>query len=103
MESGQKGAQIPWTAAGNNIEDPVVLKITEGGGKTLPLVKGVLVDTENPRALKTEVSEVLCLGRLCFSSVGLDFAMRGSAQQFPPSRGVMGARSPHSIGVSLIC
>ena len=53
FESGQKGSQIPWTAAGNNIEDPVVLKITEGGGKTLPLVKGVLVDPENPRALKT--------------------------------------------------
>ena len=25
------------------------------------------------------------------------------AQQFPPSRGVMGARSPHSKSVSLIC
>jgi hypothetical protein len=24
-------------------------------------------------------------------------------QPFPPSRGAMGARSPHSIGVSLIC
>ena len=53
LESAQKAAQIPWTAAGNNIEDPVVLKITEGGGKTLPLVQGVLVDTENPRALQT--------------------------------------------------
>ena len=53
LESAQKAAQIPWTAAGNNIEDPVVLKITEGGGKTLPLVKGVLVDPENPRALQT--------------------------------------------------
>jgi hypothetical protein len=27
---------------------------------------------------------------------------RGSAQRFPPSRGVMGVRSPHSKGVSLI-
>ena len=38
-----------------------------------------------------------------FSSFGSDLPRRGSAQQFPPSRGVMGARSPHSKGVSLIC
>ena len=57
--------------------------------------------SNEPKA--TEVSEVLCLGSVCLSSVGLDFATRGSAQQFPPSRGVMGARSPHSKGVSLIC
>ena len=40
---------------------------------------------------------------VCFSSFSSDLPRRGSAQRFPPSRGVMGARSPHSKGVSLIC
>ena len=50
-----------------------------------------------------EVSEVLCLGPVYYSSFSSDLPRRGSAPQFPPSRGVMGARSPHSEGVSLIC
>jgi hypothetical protein len=50
-----------------------------------------------------EVSEVLCLGPVYFFRLSPILPRRGSAQQFPPSRGVMGARSPHSIGVSLIC
>ena len=37
-----------------------------------------------------EVSEVLCLGSVYFSSFSSDLPRRGSAQQFPPSRGVMG-------------
>ena len=50
-----------------------------------------------------EVSEVLCLGPVYYSSFSSDLPRRGSAPQFPPSRGVMGARSPHSEGISLIC
>jgi hypothetical protein len=49
-----------------------------------------------------EVSEVLCLGSVYYFCLAPS-PRRGSAQQFPPSRGVMGARSPHSKGVSLIC
>ena len=53
--------------------------------------------------LQVEVSEVLCLGPVYYSSFSSDLPRRGSAPQFPPSRGVMGARSPHSEGISLIC
>ena len=43
------------------------------------------------------------LGRFIILRLAPISPRRGSAQQFPPSRGVMGARSPHSKGVSLIC
>ena len=61
------------------------------------------IDLEAFPPHQREVSEVLCLGPVYFSSFSSDLPRRGSAQQFPPSRGVMGARSPHSEGVSLIC
>jgi hypothetical protein len=51
----------------------------------------------------SDVSEVLCLGPVYFLRLAPILPRRGRAQQFPPSRGVMGARSPHSIAVSLIC
>jgi hypothetical protein len=57
----------------------------------------------NREASEQEVSEVLCLGPFIFIRLAPISPRRGSAQQFPPSRGVLGARSPHSKGVSLIC
>src|SRR4029077_4411684 len=53
--------------------------------------------------LGLEVSEVLCLGPVYYSSFSSDLPRRGGAPHSPPSRGVMGARSPHSEGISLIC
>ena len=62
------------------------------------------IDLEAFPPHQREVSEVLCLGAGLFFFNPLRFCQGAvGPQQFPPSRGVMGARSPHSKGVSLIC
>jgi hypothetical protein len=40
---------------------------------------------------------------LFLCSIGSDWPRRGGAPTVPPEPRAMGARSPHSIGVSLIC
>src|SRR6476620_2029881 len=72
-----------------------------GGDQALGRSRGGL--STKIHAATMEVSEVLCLGPVYYSSFSSDLPRRGSAPQFPPSRGVMGARSPHSEGISLIC
>jgi len=45
LETLQVGAQIGFAATRDDVEDAVVFKVGEGGGKAQSLVKGVFVDT----------------------------------------------------------
>ena len=74
----------------------MVFKITEGGGKTLPLVKGVLVDTENPRALKTQP-----FPGLARSKFPVD-ALHGGAPQLHKTRQRRGANAFMVLDVDLL-
>ena len=99
---------MPWRKVFESVTFGAPRRERQDGVETVKGLDGALfIDTENScmgrRLQVEEVSEVLCLGSVLFFFGWPRFARRGSAQQFPPSRGVMGARSPHSKGVSLIC
>jgi len=75
----QEGAQLGFTAARAQVEDPVVLQIAEGGGEALAAVQGVFIDPQDPGTVQAEPFPGLAGGEL-----GVDASDRRLAQAFAP-------------------
>ena len=47
MESLDKVSQLSFAFSGDDIKDPVILKVAEGGYEAVAFVKGVLIDSQD--------------------------------------------------------
>lgn len=110
LEPDEKPLQLVLAFTRDDVEDTVIFKVAEGGGKALPFMEGVLVDAEDLRALQGDalggfsaievMVNALDGSRADFSQPGHDFTRDAFVMQSGDSlpEGLAALFSGHDAG-----